>query len=196
MTIKYKDEESGAEYDVFKQDEVDAMVKEKDTEITRLKALDRERGENFKRYNEMTEEQRDAHSENELELIRRNDSLQDELKSIQTGISTRDMNDRTNAKNSIMASFHGNKEDVKALIESKYEILSGMPENTPEEIKSRAVEASKLAGIAVNSSNYNPVYAQMDGEAPPVSKGDGFLESDRGKEAEKQLSEALGETPK
>lgn len=192
-----KIDKDGVEVEVFTADEVAAAAKveadrvaaEKDTEIEKWKKVSTEKTENFRKYNEMTQEERDAHSANELELIKRNDKIEEDLKAEREARITREKTDNDRTKNNALKSFHNDLPEVKTKLEEKYALLAGMPETTPEEISARATEAAKLAGISVDSRN--PIYSSIHGEPPVYKEKTEYVETPEGKEAADLTRQAL-----
>ncbi len=170
--------------------EADVAIKAKEEEIEKMKKVSAEKTENFKKYNELTDEQKAAYDANTTELMKRNDKTTAELEEMKTKFAEKETNERNYTKNSVLKNFHGDKEDVKKTIEEKYAILSGMPETTPDEIKARATEAAKLAGISIDS--VNPLYQGFNGEAPKYQEAKDFVDSPEGKEKAQMVRDALG----
>ncbi len=204
MTTKITDDE-GNEIEVYTAEEVeqqratavtaaraeaDVIIKQKDTDIEALKKVSAEKTENFKRYNEMTQEEKDRYDANTTELLKRSDQTAAELADTKKKLEERDIRDRDSAKNNALSGFHGGKEDIKKTLEEKYAILAGMPETTPEEIKARATEAAKLAGISIDS--VNPLYQRFDGDAPRQKESKDYVESPDGKTAADLVRQNLG----
>ncbi len=168
------------EYEVTKED--GTVVKEtaftpeemaaKDAEIERLKTLSEEKTNNFKQVNEKT------------------DKLETELTSVKTTLDQKIAAEKESAKTNSGMRYHGNKEDLKAKVESNYAILSGMPEGTPEEISARMEAAARLSGINVESRGPSPLNIPIDGDAPKQNsreKEDEFLKSEKGVAAQKAM---------
>lgn len=191
---------SPAELEQQKTEAIDAVkadstktIEEKDAEILRLNKVSAEKTDNFRKYNEMTEEERKAHTENEIIQIRRNDKLEEELGGVKKTLEEKEIRERDYAKTSVLKAFHGDKEEVKKVIEEKYAILSGMPETTPDEIRARATEAAKLAGINVNSQP-NPLYQGFSGASPEYKEKTQFVETAEGEAAAQMVRDSLGIT--
>lgn len=186
MTIKI--EQDGKEIEVFTPEEVAA----KDAEIERLSKISAEKTENFKKYNEMTQEEREAHSENELNLIRRNDDLETKVNTLTETIAQKEAREKQEAKDKSLKAFHNDLPEVKTKLEEKYALLAGMPEDTTDQIRARTMEAARLAGISIDSRN--PIYQHFDGEAPKLQDHKEFVETEKGKEAASLVAEALKNT--
>ena len=167
--------EDGSVINVYTDEEVAA----KDAEIERLKQISVEKTENFRRYNEMTEEQRKAYSENELIFIKQNDQLQDKIKTLEETLVKKEERERQEKKMSVFQRFHGGNDEIKNKIDQEYSLLTGMPETTPEEISARAEKAARLAGIVIDTRN--PIYQPINGEAPVYKENKEFTDTPEGK---------------
>lgn len=168
--------------------EFEPVIKAKEEEIAGLRKVSAEKTENFKKYNELTAEEKKAFDENTTTMMRRADKLEEELGLTKKELADKNERERTYTKDTTLGAFHGGKEDIKKTLEEKYAILSGMPETTPAEIQARATEAAKLAGISVNS--VNPLYQGFSGEAPKgkdVNEGD----TEKTKEAAELVRQSL-----
>lgn len=197
-----KIEIDGVEKEVFTAEEVAAQTKaaaeaeatrvaaEKDAEIERLKKVSAEKTENFRKYNEMTQEERDAHSANELELIKRNDKIEAELIAEREARLAKEKTENERTKNNALKGFHADVAEVKEKIEKSYAALAGMPETTPEEVQARAEAAARLAGISVESRN--PIHQSFSGEAPRYKEKSEYVETPEGQEAVTLARQALG----
>lgn len=181
-----KIEHDGKEIEVYTAEE----VAQKEAEIERLNRLVSEKTENFKKYNEMTKEEREMYDENTLNLIQRNDKLAEEVGGLKETLAQKEARERASAKEGVLKSIHHGVDDVKSKIEEKYAILAGMPEETPEQIQARAIEAAKLAGIAIDTRN--PLYVPFTGEAPIYKEKNDYTETAEGKEAADLARQALG----
>lgn len=160
--------------------ESDKAIAEKESEIANLRKVSAEKTENFKKYNEMTEEERKAFDANTVTILRRADSLEEELNKTKTALAEKEQREKEYSKNSILKSIHAGDEKIKTSIEEAYSKLN-MPETTPDEIKARAEAAARLAGISMQSAN--PLYSSFSGEAPNLKseKDKEFVETERGK---------------
>lgn len=170
--------------------EVTRVAAEKDVEIEKYKKVSAEKTENFRRYNEMSVEEKAAYDANTVELMKRSDKTAAEVEELRTKLAEKETNERSYTKSSVLKNFHGDKEDIKKVLEDKYAILAGMPENTPDEIRARAGEAAKLAGISLDS--INPLYQSFNGEAPKYKEPTEFVETQDGKIAADMVRDAMG----
>lgn len=189
----YTAEEVEAAKEAAKKEVADVNLKaiaDKDIEIARLNKISAEKTENFKKYNQMTDDEKKAYDANTTELLKRNDLTQAELEEVKTKLAEKETKEKEYTKNSILKGLHNNDEKTKKTIEDNYSYLAGMPESTPEEIAARAGAAARLAGIQVDPRN--PLYSAFSGEAPkPKEEGKEFSDTDKGKEAVELARSAL-----
>jgi len=209
MSKKIEDDD-GNEVEYYSADEVAAKAKEEadrvaaenqakiadlEAEKVRLEKLNAERGENFKRYNEMTEEERKNFDANTINLIKRGDELQSKLEEVTKKLTEKEQRELESGKTNALKMYHGGNPELETKVKSQYDILSGMPETTPEEIAARAQAAARLAGISVDSAN--PLYQPMHGEAPNYQPKKEYTDTPEGKEALDLARQAMGlPTPK
>lgn len=190
--------DAGEMITVYTQEEVEAQATErankiaagKDAEIEKLKRVNAEKTENFRKYNEMTEEERAAHSSNELTLIQRSDKLEAELAAEKAARLEREQKEADRVKSSALKTFHNDSPEVKEKLETSYAALAGMPESTPEEITARAQAAARLAGFSIDSRN--PLYQSVSGDAPVYKETKNFTDTPEGREAADLSRQALG----
>lgn len=186
----YSAEEVAAAAEARAKEEAAKVAAAKDTEIEGLKRINVEKTDNFKKFNEMTEEERKAYDANTLNLIKRGDQLADELASEKKVREEREKADREHMKTSTLKNIHAGSEEVKTKVEKHYAELSGMPETTQEEVNARAVAAARLAGITIDERN--PLYQTFAGEAPKHTEKSEYIETPEGKEAARLAREAMG----
>jgi hypothetical protein len=162
------------------KEEVGKTVTEKEAEIANLRKVSAEKTENFKKYNDLTEEERKAFDANTVTIMKRADKLEEELTQTKTSLAEKEQKERDYNKNSILRTIHSDDAKIKASIDEAYGKLN-MPETTPDEIRARAEAAARLAGISVQSQN--PLYQPYSSEAPNLKseKDKEFVETERGK---------------
>ncbi len=158
-------------------------------EIETLRRVSAEKTENFKRFNEMSEEERKAHSENEIILLKQLDQHSSELGSLKEKLEAKEKTEREYAKVKAISNIAGSKDEVKTALESAYANLA-MPEDTPDAIEARVQAAARLAGINVQSRN--PLYAPISGEAPKFNPDAQFVDTPEGKSAVDAVLSSLG----
>lgn len=195
-TFKYTNDD-GVEIEVAPVEKVQEVLSKKDADLkaladekAKIERVSAEKTENFKKLNEMTQEERDAHTVNELNLLKRNEAVEAELAEIKTQLTQKEERERASAKVIAMDKYHVGNEDVKKTLEENYAKLGGMPEGSPEEVRARVAEAAKLSGISINSQN--PLYADIGGDAPMPKDKKEFIDTDSGKQAADMVRDALG----
>lgn len=186
------------EVEAAKTEAVTAAMTEKETELAKIKedlaAAQRvsvEKTDNFKKFRDLSVDDKKAYDANTLEMMRRADKLEDDLTKEREQRETRETSDRMRNKDNALRNFHGEKEEVKKTLEEKYALLTGMPETTPEEISARAQAAAQLAGISVESRP-NPLYQSANGEAPVFKEKKEYTETPKGQEAADLVRQAMG----
>lgn len=172
--IERVNEDTGLKEYVLTEEEKVAQeqsIAAKEAEVASAKKLAEERGENFSKFNEKVEK------------------LEGELKTTRQTLEEKATRERDDAKTNFGMKFYGTNAELKATLEGKYAVLSGMPESNPQEIAARMTEAAKLAGINVGSQNpiYTPVYGEAPAPKAPAAKADEFLKSERGVAAQKAM---------
>lgn len=166
-------------------------IAEKEAEIQRLAKVSAEKTQNFKRYNEMTIEEKKVYDANTTELLKRDELRSKENEDLRNRLEEKEKREKESVKRSVIDSIHNNDEKIKKEVEKNYDMLAGMPETTPEEIHQRAIAAARLAGVQTDPRN--PLYTAYSGEAPKSKpeKDPEFTETTRGKEAEELARQAL-----
>ena len=186
--------EDGTKETVYTKAEYEALEKEKADALTAVadaKRLVNEKTDNFKKFNEMSEEEKKAYDANTIELLKRNDLTAKENADLKSRLDAKEAQDKADNKSSIAGVYHQGDEKTKTDLETAYTALAGMPETTKEEIAKRYESAAKLAGIQVNSGP-NPLYSSVNGEAPRSKEAKDFVESPKGTEAANMVRDALG----
>lgn len=190
------DGENGEKQTVYTADEMTAVqttLQTKEAELTELQKLNATRGEDFKAYSKMSEEEKRVFDANTTNLLKNEEKLRTEITDLSTKLSDREKRDSETAKNTTLATIHLNNAETKKVLEEKYALLSAMPETTPQEIAARANEAAKLAGIVIDPRN--PLYTQITGEAPNYKTNAEYVDSPEGKTALEMARAAMGVTP-
>jgi len=169
------------------KEEIGKTIAEKEAEIAKLHKVSAEKTENFKKYNELGEEEKKAFDANTVTIMKRADKLEEELAQTKTALAEKEQREKEYSKNTILKGIHAGDEKLKATIEEAYGRLN-MPETTPDEIMARADAAAKLAGISTKSPN--PLYSSFSGEAPNLKseKDKEFVETERGKSFYEELN--------
>lgn len=188
--------ENGEKETVYTAEEYTAKeteVKGLNEKLGEVRRAQAEQGNNFKRYSQMTEEERKTHDANTTNLLKREEALQGQIADLTTKISDREKRDNASAKDNALSAIHHGNEESKKVLEEKYALLTGMPETTPAEIGARTREAAKLAGIMIDPRN--PLYTPISGEAPQSGPNKEYVDTPEGKQATDMARAALGITP-
>lgn len=151
------------------------------TALAEMQRVNAARGEDFKAYSKLSEEEKKVYDANTTNLMKQAEMLENKISELSTTISTKDKRDADAAKTHVLSSLHHGDEAAKTLLEEKYALLSAMPETTPQEIQARANEAAKLAGIQIDPRN--PLYTSVNGEAPNYKPNSEYVDTPQGKTA-------------
>lgn len=201
MSIKVTDPNNeGQEMEVFTPEEVAAKAAEietaknveieaKNKEIETLKRVSAEKTDNFKKLNEMTEEERGKMTAAQIEDRKRIETAESEVRRMK---EERDADTQMRIKNdteAALSKFHGGDEKLKEALEKNFKIIN-LEGNDTATIQERARMAAAME--AGKTGRANPLMAPMNGSAPTIrDKGrtEKFLESDKGKAALKMMGE-------
>lgn len=165
------------------------------TKLQDLEKLNATRGEDFKAYSKMSEEEKKVYDANTTNLLKNEELLRNQITDLTGKLTDKEKRENDSAKNNALSSIHRGNEDTKKTLEEKYALLSGMPETTAEEIAARAKEAAKLAGIQIDPRN--PLYTGVNGESPVYKPKGEFVETPKGDAAVQAVRDAMGlPTPK
>lgn len=176
-------------------DTVAAKATQTEAELTEARRINAEKTTNFQKYNELTEEQKKAYTENEVNMMRRGDDLEEKLNTVTKTLEETNAANQKNAKDSVLRNFHLDDDATKAKIEENYALLAAMPETTPTEITARAEKAAIMAGVSVDSRN--PLNIPLDGTPPTLKQPKEFVETPKGEEAAAKVRAAMNlPTPK
>ncbi len=186
--------DDGTEVEMYSKEDYEALATAKteaETAATEARRVAAEQTTNFKKVNEMSEEEKKAFDANTIALMQRADKTASENEELRQRLDAKEIADKAENKNSIASYYHQGDEKVKTDIEISYAALAGMPETTKEEIGKRYEAAAKLAGIQVNSGP-NPLYSPVNGEAPRSKEAKEFVETTKGTEAADMVRAAMG----
>lgn len=192
MKIPDPDNE-GQEIEVFTA----AELAEKETalvaanaEVEKLKGLNAEKTENFRKLHEMTEDEKSKFSAKEIENMARVEAAENKVKELTDQISGDTQKRITTDTENALKKYHGGDETLKKALEENFKMIN-LEGNDTETIQKRAEMAAAME-IGKNNANRNPLMASMGGGAPQQrEKGrtDEFLGSDRGKAAIAQMGD-------
>lgn len=190
--------EAGEKVTVYTADELEsakteaatAAIATKDAEIAEIKRLKEEQGDNFKRYSQMTAEEKAAHDANTTNLLKREEALMTEIEGLKTTVTEKTKKESDAAKTNALKNIHNGDDKIKTELEKNYDLLSGMPEGSPEEINARAVAAARMAGITIDPRN--PLYTAVDGAAPVYKQNAEYIDTPEGNAAAALVRDAMG----
>lgn len=167
----------------------DAEIAAKQAEIDRVNAIHGAQAENFKKYKDMTEEEKGKLSASETAERIRADKLQEDLEALKGTIDADKQATAAAAKEAIIKQYCGENKELREKFEKNMGIVQ------VENLEERAAAAATLTGIA-RPGQMNPLHAPLMGDAPAFKKEQDekkqFLESDKGKAA----LIAMGDVPK
>lgn len=159
-------------------------------DLAELQRINATRGEDFKAYSKMTEEEKKVFDANTTNLLKNEEKLVNKIGELETKLTEKEKRDNDASKTSILTSIHHGNEEAKKILEDKYALLSAMPETTPQEIQARSMEAAKLAGIQIDPRN--PIYTAISGDAPHYKETKDYVETAEGMQAAEMARAALG----
>lgn len=188
MTVKITDPDTGEENEYYTADEIQAAeaaktaaetaAAESNAKYENLNKLHSSQAENFKRYKDMSEDEKSALSAEKTETLKRIEAAEDIANKANAKLAEKETAEAETKKNSLVSKYTGNDKDLAAKFTEKYDGLESIAD--PEQ---RAVAAAALAGIGVNVQ-VNPLHQRYNGEGPQASKAkterDEFLASDKG----------------
>lgn len=166
------------------------VVTKLEADLAEARRINMERGNDFKAFSKMTEEEKKVYDANTLNLLRREENLTNQLTDLSTKLTDKEKKENDSAKNNALTNLHHGDEASKKLLEEKYALLTGMPETTAEEINAKAGAAAKLAGIQIDPRN--PLYTQFNGEAPKYNADKQFVDTPAGAAAAAAVRAAMG----
>lgn len=187
------EKEDGSKEVVYSTEEYTAtenVLKDTQAKLAELEKINATRGDDFKAYSKLSEEEKKAHDANTTNLLKNEEKLRNEISELTTKISDREKREADAVKNHAFSSVHHGDEASKKLIEEKYSLLTGMPESTSEEISARVGAAARLAGIVIDPRN--PLYVAINGEAPNYKPNSEYVDTPTGKAALEASRAALG----
>lgn len=183
----------GEEVTLYTPEEMEAANAEKarlEAEYAELQKVSREKTDNFKKLNQMTEQEKEQFTARELENRAMIEKLMEENEQLKTNLTEKEKNEIETNRNKVISEIVGNNEELKTKFLEKYSIVN-IEEKDIDSMRMRAVAAAKLAGIEMPDHGFNPTQQMWNGDAPRPLKGDtqSFLQSDRAKAA----LEAMGD---
>lgn len=152
--------------------------------VTKMQGVLADKNENFKRYKDMTEEEKSRLSAEHIEAIKRSDAAEAKASALEERLNL-DVKQRTESfKNKVVNGYAMGDENVKKQIEENMNLVN--LEGTDEETISRKVEIA-VNMMGDNKPKFNPFHQSLNGEAPKADKE--FIETDRAKSAQAAMGE-------
>lgn len=187
-----KNEEEGTEEELYTPDEYKALQDEKDALATEKTALEEralkaervsaEKTENFKKLNEMTDEEKSKFTAAQLEDRKRIEAVEARNAELESKLTDKEKGEIESAKTKGFNKA-GDNVELKTKLQANYDML-GLPEDTPANVELRMQKAWEITAA---TSGSNPINDVWDGAAPQMKKDkdekEKFIESDKGKAA-------------
>lgn len=185
-----KVEIDGVEQEVFTAEEMAAKEKEAEdarAESAKHKRVADEQTQNFKRFHDMTEEEKQGFSEKELQLKIQLDKEATAREALEKDIKDRHDKEFASLKEKTLASWHRGDAELQKKLEENWLLVNveGTDENA---VTTRARLAARMSGI--NTDKPNPIVQHFSGDAPALSeknRKETFLGSDRAKAAMRRI---------
>ena len=152
--------------------------------VAKMQGVLADKNDNFKRYKDMTEEEKSKLSADQVEAIKRADAAEAKATSLEEKFNA-DIKQRVETfKNKVINGYAMGDEAVKKQIEENMNMIN--IDGTDEETIHKKVDlAVRMMGD--NKPKFNPFHQVINGEAPKAK--DDFMETDRAKAAKSALGE-------
>jgi hypothetical protein len=165
-------------------------IKERDTKITELKTQAGERAEQFKKFKDMTDAEKDLLTEKEKELLLRQEKLEEDQAKFQQETAERNAKDRSERIEALAEKFAKGDKDLKEQIKINLGKLN--PELVGKAVSDVELtpfiqDALNLTGAGANPDPLRDAH-NHEGAGAPVSPVEGFGATKEGKD----LSGAMG----
>lgn len=157
------------------------QITEKDERITTLEEISRTQSTNFKKLKDMTQKEKEALSEAELENRKLFEQQQEELENLKKALGEKTEKDKQEKIDKFVNTYAGTDEAKKAKIREQYARLTD-PEDSEEQIAKKVTDAVRLAGLPVGSPE-GVITAHNGGAGKPAdtTTEDGFSKTEEGK---------------
>lgn len=175
LTIEHP--ETGEEIEVYTPDEIaekEQLIATKEEELAaalaeaeKYKAVSAEKTENFKKLNELTQEEREALTANQIAEMKRNEALEAEIEALKTQISGKEQQELEYNKAQELKKYYGTDEELKAKLEENWELVNITGVDI-ESIQRRAQLAAAMTGVTESTSN--PLHTSLNGSAPKLEQ--------------------------
>ena len=188
----------GEEVTLYTPEEVEQLNSEKARlaqENERLAQENKEKATNFRRLNQMTEEEKERYSQAELENRKMIEQLMDEKNALVEQLTQKEKDEINKARERAFDKIVGNNEELKNQLLQKYQMVN-IEEKDSESVWQRAEAAALMAKIEIPEL-FDPTRVIWNGDAPRPLKGDTqeFLQSDKFKAAQQAMGISV-EDPK
>lgn len=194
MSIKITDDD-GKEMEVYTPEELAAektaretaekTVGELQTKLTSQERVLAEKNENFKRFKDLTEEDKAKMTADQIETSRALDNERTAREALEAEIKTDKATKITKATDRAVAAYSGGNEDLKKQLEENITLVA--LEVTDEDSAMKKVElAYNMLGIG--KPKINPLHQTWNG-TPPGTQPEKFTETERGKAAASEMGD-------
>lgn len=159
------------------------------SEIEKLQRVSAEKTENFKKLNEMTEEERAAFSAKEIENMKRVEAAEAKAAALEATMNQSTQERIKSDTDAALFKYHGGDEKLKAALEANFKVINLEGTDTATLNERARLSAAMEAG---KTGNRNPLYAPMSGGSPRVvekSKTEEFMKSEKAAEALKRMGD-------
>lgn len=168
------------------KDEADVARKEAETakaEATRIARLHADQANNFKRYKDMTEEEKAKLTSNEVEARKIAEAAEDRARALEDSYNKDKEVAVTALKMKALAKYSAGDDELKKKLEENWDLINikGTDEDT---INRRAEMAFNMTGTKRN----NPLRQSWSGDAPNKG-GEKFGDTERAKTVDKLIGE-------
>lgn len=193
MTIKVPNPDGEGEIEVYTPEEITAISQERDTALAEkqkadeaLQSLQRHHDDqagNFKRYKDMSEEEKGKLTDAQVNAMRAAEAAEDRAAKAEAAVNEFRKAESDREKNAILEKYSGGDKELRGKLEEKFDSISGL-----EDMDERARAAAAILGINVGyQGGFNPLTQAFNGQPPSAPKEKGekeeFLKSDRAQAA-------------
>jgi septal ring factor EnvC (AmiA/AmiB activator) len=185
--------DAGEEFDAYTADELAEQKAEVETakaeaiaakaEVERLNTHINMQKDNFKKLNELSEEERNKLSAEQIETRKRVEAAEARAQALEDKINEGENTRMKTDKEKALAKFHGGNKELKEALEKNYDLIN-LVGSSSEIIEERARLAANME--IGKMGNANPLYGNFNGSAPQTQKkndSEKFFGSDKGKAA-------------
>ena len=187
-------QEDGTELEVYTKEEVEATtskLSEMESEMQRLQQANGEMSLNFKRYRDMTEEEKATLTESEKQANLQMGIMQDQIEEMKKKDQEREEATVKNLKQATIDRYTQGNAEMKEKMEKQWDLV-----NIDVKDSATATERGRIAFLAaggvLNDTHKNPLFTHYSGDVPTSvptpgvtkqEKSKEFISSDRGQAA-------------